>query len=868
MPLTPGTKLGPYEIVSPLGAGGMGEVYRATDTNLGRQVALKVLPPAFANDAERMARFKREAQTLASLNHPNIATIHGIEGNAIVMELVEGKDLAGPLPLDEALPIARQIAEALEAAHEKQIVHRDLKPANIKITPQGVVKLLDFGLAKAAEPEQHDISNSPTMSLAMTSAGMILGTAAYMSPEQARGKQVDRRADIWAFGVVVLEMLTGQKTYTGDTIADTLAAVITKDPTLTDLPANTPPFLRTLIQRCLEKDPRRRLQWIGEARLAIETYIANPTAAAEAAPASQPSRPAWLAWAAAAAMAITAATFGILHFREITPLPPLVQFDILPPENTGFGSSFAVSPDGRKIAVVLDEGIDANGRYVAVRPLDSHEFKKLPNTNYAYTLFWSADSKSIGLDPYQRRITRHDLATGQSKLLFRPNFAGRAFSLASDGGLLTLSRNTGMMYAPPNAASLKHVSLKSAPEGSTIQYAALIGDGRMAAFTFSGAGLFTAPIDTGEAKLLDQRVDGQFQIVGDQILYIHDGALHALPFDAGRNATSGEPVLVMPQTYNFSASASGVLVTQTKPLTDATRPKLAILDRLSKSSSPAVELGGHQAISPDGQRIAYSKINPGGVGTNIWSYDIKRQTHERLTTSKSNEGTPVWSPDSKQVAYVSMGNSPSAYSIYKVAANGTGQPELIVQSESFIHHVAWSPDGAYLAWDGGAADHFDLSLFPLRVSDHKERPFLTNQFSKAQPEFSPDSQWLAYISDETGRYEVYLQSVTGKPGRLLVSKDGGIQPRFRKDGTELVYLAADGKLISVPIKFTASQPELGAPKELFQTALRGESTITHFSMLPDGRGFLLTTGLNKEELGPPQPLKVFINWKNLLNHTH
>jgi serine/threonine protein kinase len=560
MPLTAGHKIGPYEIVSPLGAGGMGEVYRATDTNLGRQVALKVLPPAFAKDTERMARFKREAQVLASLNHPNIASIYGIEGSAIVMELVEGKDLAGPLPLEEALPIAKQIAEALEAAHEKGIVHRDLKPANVKITPEGVVKLLDFGLAKAVAEEPVDMSNSPTLSLAMTSAGMILGTAAYMSPEQARGKTVDRRADIWAFGVVLLETLTGKRTYSGDTIADTLAAVIKDSPSMAALPPETPLFLRKLIARCMEKDPRRRLRDIGEARVAIEDYLANPDAGTENPRRTEARTTSWIA---AAVLAVALAAVSFAYFRQAPPSKPLIKFDILPPEGTFFGTGFAVSPDGRRLVYILDKGIGGKGRELGIRSLDSTTTSILPGTPNAILPFWSPGSRAIGFICFGDTI-RIDLENGQSKSLGQITNVPLSASWGKNGDLLFLSRMEGLLSVPAEGGTVKRIDLKL-PNDASIQRAALVAGGATIAYSVSGSGLYMASLDGGQPKSIDPRVDGRFQILHDYILYVKQGALYALRFDAGSIAVSGDPMLVSDRTNLFSASENGVLVAQDAP---------------------------------------------------------------------------------------------------------------------------------------------------------------------------------------------------------------------------------------------------------------------------------------------------------------
>ncbi|MBI3694947.1 MAG: serine/threonine-protein kinase [Acidobacteria bacterium] len=505
MPISAGTRLGPYEIVASLGAGGMGEVYRARDARLGRDVALKVLPEVFAKDAERMARFEREAQVLASLNHPNIAALYGLEESggvrALVMELVEGPTLAeriedGPIPIDEALPIARQIAEALEAAHEKGIIHRDLKPSNVKVKADGAVKVLDFGLAKALEddPASSDVRNSPTLSLAATRAGVILGTAAYMPPEQAKGKPVDRRADIWAFGVVLFEMLTGQQLFAGETAGDTLAAVIKDEPKWDRLPESTPPAIRKLLRRCLDRDPRRRLRDIGEARLVIEDVMAG-------APAEEPSpRPRVSAsprlavsWVVAGALLISTLVLAFLYFGETPPAERVMRYSVPAPEKASI-HSFAISPDGRYLAIAAT----AQGkRYLWVRALDALQPQLLPGTEEAANPFWSPDSRWIGFFA-QGKLKKIAVSGGPAQTLCDAA-AGRGGAWNRDGVILFAPSPTGPLFRVSAVGGVP-VQVAKAEGGGTHRNPVFLPDGRRFLYQVTGgtadkAGVHVASLD-------------------------------------------------------------------------------------------------------------------------------------------------------------------------------------------------------------------------------------------------------------------------------------------------------------------------------------------------------------------------------------
>ena len=577
MPLSAGHRIGPYEIVSPLGAGGMGEVYRATDTNLGRQVALKVLPPAFANDAERMARFKREAQVLASLNHPNIAAIYGIEGSAIVMELVEGKDLGGPLPLEEALPIAKQIIEALEAAHEKGIVHRDLKPANIKITPQGVVKVLDFGLAKATEdPAISDPSNSPTLSIAGTQSGMIMGTAGYMSPEQASGRTVDRRADIWSFGVVLWEMLSGRKLFDGETIMHTLADVVRGEIDLNRLPAEVPVAIRGFIKRCLDRDVKRRMQAIGEARIVIEDYLAKPVggtevprqdeALAQELKAHYPTS--WLTRgiAVVATLAAIAGWFGWYIATRPAPLRPLVQMNIeLDPDAPIAANTFhplAISPDGTRIAVVL-RGSDGKS-LLSTRLLQQSKLVPLSGTEKSGSPFFSPDGQWIGFwaDGKLKKISVNGGAAVticDTGLMLGASWGDDGNIVLAIGNISALSRVSSAGGTPAPATKLNqgertHRWPQVLPGSQTIMFTA----NSVSTNDYDNASVDAISVKSGQRKTLVRGgFSGRYLPTGNRkghLVYMHKGTLFAAPFDPEGLALTGPAV---PALENVSSNGFG-----------------------------------------------------------------------------------------------------------------------------------------------------------------------------------------------------------------------------------------------------------------------------------------------------------------------
>ncbi len=886
-------RIGPYEIVALLGAGGMGEVYRARDPRLHREVAIKVLSAVFAQDAERMARFQREAELLASLNHPNIAILYGLEESegerALVMELVEGPTLAqrlatGAMALEEALGIARQVAEALEAAHEKGIIHRDLKPANVKVTPEGTVKVLDFGLAKALadEPVVSAPADSPTLSMGATRAGVILGTAAYMPPEQAKGKPVDRRADIWSFGVVLLEMLTGRRVFTGETAAETLASVLLKDPEFDALPAGTPATIRRLLRRCLEKDPRKRLRDIGEARITIEEVLAGAPAE-EAAPrpvAPAPSRRpvlAWVvAWVVAALAALAAGLVSFVHFREAPPRPETVRFDVSPPEGarSTFDSSAAptVSPDGRHLLFLAAKGAET---MLYVRSLDSAEARPLAGTNHAFHPFWSPDSRSIGFFA-EGNLKRVELAGG-SPIMLCP--VGTPFDNQGKGA--TWNRDGVIVFATPREEPLFRIAASGGkperlteldpsqeeshrwpyflPDDNHFLYLAR-HKGRENAAVYIGS--LGSHGSKGGRKLLfrnDTRVAyaGGPEGVG-YLLFAQGDTLMAQSFDPGRLELRGKPlrvagpVRVFPRAnlVAFSVSAGGVLAFFPDSMERLER--LVRFDRSGRELAKMGNPGGYSnpRFSPDGKALLY--IGPGG----FWIADVERDVHSRFAVTGKEARGATWSADGKEVFYAtSAGGAVFSSRLLRSTYRGAGEPSLLLETGSIILPQTLSPDGKTLLLETHLQPAGDIALVTLAGKPSIE-PWLKSEFAEHEPRFSPDGRWVSYVSDESGQNEVYVRSFPGGENQVRISTAGGMAAFWRRDGKEIVYLAPDGAFLSVTVNPVAGALAPAAPKALFRVP--GASFA---DMRGDGQQFVAVIA----DAAATQPIRMVLNWTAALD---
>ena len=806
MPVSPGDRLGPYEILARIGAGGMGEVYQARDTRLGRMVAVKISAEQFSE------RFEREARAIAALNHPYICTLYDVGPNYLVMEYIEGPTLAeriraGAPPAEETLRIASQIAEALEAAHEKGIVHRDLKPANIKFTADGKVKVLDFGLAKAFEGStaSADPASSPTLTLAGTRAGVILGTAAYMSPEQARGQPVDKRADIWSFGVVLLEMLTGRDTFHGETVSDTLASVLRADLEWNTLPATTPAAIRRLLRRCLERDRNQRLHDIADARLEIEEALANPIEAPAPIPATVPQsrRRLVVPWAVAGLLLVSTVWLAIELQRDGPP-EPNVEASLLPPEKATFTpvqpnvGGLSLSPDGRSLAFVAMQ----DGRNMLwVRRLDSSAARPLPGTNGAYYPFWSPDSRFLAFfAPNQLKkieVTGGptqvlcEIAVGRGGTWSRDDvivFSGIDRILhrvaATGGHPVPLTR-----LDPKNGESI-HNWPWFLPDGRHFLY--LAGGGQGGGVIYAGS--IDGKPETGQRTEVIRTASNVVYAssLGTKragwLLFLRDGTLFAQRFNAATLKVEGETLPVAERVgymntgafANFSVSETGVLVYGHESI-EANR--LVLVSRDGKQSPVSAPPGTYRQprLSPDGTKVAVSHAEAQSGNLDIWVVDLVRGIPSRFTFDPASDVFPLWSPDGKQIAFGSYRDGNPV--LYGKAANGAGKEEPLLEAQAGRGQAAydWSRDGRYIMYMSlGTRGGPDLWVLDLK--ERKTAPFLATQFNESQAQFSPDGRWVAYSSDESGHYEIYVRNFTGPVARFQVSGSGGAQPRWRADG--------------------------------------------------------------------------------------
>jgi len=866
------TRRGHYELGELIGAGGMGEVYRARDTKLKRDVALKILPEVFANDPDRMARFQREAELLASLNHPNIATIYGVEERALAMELVEGQTLAGPLPLETALNYAKQIAEALEYAHERGVIHRDLKPANVKITPEGTLKLLDFGLAKATEDPAapSDASNSPTLTLGATTVGVILGTAAYMSPEQASGKAADRRSDIWSFGAVLYEILSGKQAFAGEFVSDTLASVLKLDPDWNALPSSTPQSIRKLIRKCLTKDRKQRLQAIGDARIELEQSQAE-----DAALPVQRKRVLVLPWAIATLMTLVA---GVALWAWLRPAPEeprsIVRFSTTVPIAPDGRGLVALSPDGTRIAF-----IGGPQRQIFVRRLDQFEATLLAGTENSNSLAFSPDGEWIsyisGRASPNSVLKKIQFAGGPPQTLANaPSVAGPPiqswgeddyiyFSVAEDGALHRVPSSGGQAEVFARLDAKQDEVMLIAPQ--------LLPDRRhvLASILPTGRGpnsfrLVVLDLHSGERKtLLEDTGLGVYAPTwptskSGHLLYLSSatGSIMALPFDVPPLKVHGSPVPVLEGVrvnggalYTFAFSESGTLAyVPGMALTTASRT-LVWVDRQGAeeptSCSPP-RLFNLVRLSPNDERLAVEVQNPDRGQADVWVCDLTRGSMSRITSTQSNI-KPVWTPDGKHVIYRS---SPGP-TIFMAPIDG-GRPVAIGNADFMPDSV--SPDGRLVIGRSGtifaARGVSVLSIEEATNSQTKTR-VLDLSFGGNDVQFSPDGKWLAYESRETGRPEIYVQMYPGPGGKTTISTDGGTAPRWSRSG-ELFYRNGD-KMMAVEIQTTPAF-HAGKPKFLFERNLSNGYDVTL-----DGKRFLVIKGQDLRPTTSDQ-LNVVVNW--------
>jgi Tol biopolymer transport system component len=858
MPLSAGTRLGPYEILAPIGAGGMGEVYRARDTKLDRDVAIKVLPAALAQDAERLARFEREAKVLASLNHPNIAQIYGVEESgdvrALVMELVPGESLKGPLPLETALSYAKQIADALEAAHEKGIVHRDLKPANIMVTPAGVIKVLDFGLASVLNRDREgaDPASSPTLTISPTRAGMILGTAAYMSPEQARGKAVDKRADIWAFGAVFFEMLTGRRLFDGETVSDTLAHVLTKEPDWEQVPAK----VRRVLEACLQKDPRQRLQAIGDWRLLLTDAQPQVTAPLALNRASR-SR---LGWIVAGLLALALAGLGGLYWRATRPVDrPLMRLsvDLGPDAVAGRFTTTAISPDGARLVFPIQS---ADGtEMLAARLLDETKPSALSGTENGRDPFFSPDGKWIGFfaDGKLKKVS----AQGGAPIVLCEAPDPRGASWGEDGNIVAaldgasaLSQIPSEGGAPQPVTKLQGMLTHRWPQVLPAREAVLFTLSSTLV-AFEDASIAVASLKTGDIKILVHGgYFGRYLPTGNatgHLVYVHEGVLFAVPFDPARLALGGTAVPILEDLASdpgsgagqFSFSRTESLVYRSGRVSAKSYP-LSWLDNSGKTKVLLATPGFYVAprFSPDGQRVAVSQILANE--RRILVYDWQRDATSRLAFDAPLAAYPTWSPDAKHI--VIRFSSAGGYTLGWIRADGAGDTQHLLDSKNIVTPYSFFPDGRRLAYyENDPANGIDLWTLPLDVSDPdhpkagKPEPFLRTPANERNPAVSPDGLWISYASDESGRFEVYVRPFPGPGGKWQISSAGGRLPIWSRKGRELYFQNLDNRIMVADYEAKNGSFDAGKPRLWSDQQVHDISGILNYDLAPDGERFAI-----------------------------
>jgi Tol biopolymer transport system component len=875
-----GREIGAYRILSLLGAGGMGEVYRARDTKLGRDVAIKILPSTFTHDAERRARFEREARVLAALNHPHIGAIHGLEQadgvQALVLELVEGETLAerltrGPLSISDGLAIGRQIADALEAAHEKGIVHRDLKPANIKITPNGNVKVLDFGLAKATGPNLPDL---PTITVDATQEGSILGTAAYMSPEQARGQPVDRRTDVWAFGCVLYEMLSGRAAFARATFPDTVAAIVEREPDWSALPASTSPHLRHLLRRCVVKNPKMRLQAIGDARVQIEELISGAAVETIAAGSTQPhaQRSARFATIVAGILLVIAAALAVpttLYFRRTVADPPTTRFEISTPTTSDL-VSFALSADGQQLAfVATTEGTSR----LWVRPLDQVTAQPLPDTEGARYPFWKPDGREIGFFA-DGKLKRIALGSVNSSLVAdAPN--GRGGTWNQDGVIVFAPAGFGVLLSVkvPGGTPVPVTRLPSSV--GSHRFPQFLPDGRRFLYLGgTGAGLgrdmFVGSLDGTESKRVRSATSVAVYAAPASLLWVEEGVLVAQPFDPARAVVTGEPIPVVQNVgldeavYRgmFAVSATGVLAHRTG---QGQRRQLTWIDRdgIARGTVGAPDDSGLSGVelSPDGKRVAVTRAVESN--SDVWLIDTDGGDFQRLTFEPGLDHSPVWSSDGTRFVFGSPRNGPA--NLFEKAASGAGNEKLLLVSDQPKLALDWSRDGQWLLYNTlHPKTGLDIWAVPM-PPDRKPVAVMDTPFDETGAQFSPNGRWVTYQSNESKPARIYIRPFPGPGGTVQVPGTGGSQPRWSRDGKELFYLGLDGRLMAVPIATGADgQLQPGSAVALFRPQLAGGPNINtsglgtkaQYAVGPDGR-FLMNISL---EAATATPITVVLNW--------
>ena len=891
MTLDVGAKLGRYEIRSKLGEGGMGEVYRAYDAAMHREVAIKVLPAALSADKERLARFEQEAQTAGSLNHPNILVIHHIDTHDgapyIVSELLEGETLRermGGVALSQrkAIDYALQIAHGLAAAHEKGIVHRDLKPENVFITKDGRVKILDFGLAKLTGGSDGSQSQTeiPTRRVD-TDPGVVMGTIGYMSPEQVRGKPADHRSDIFSFGAILYEMLSGRRAFRGESTADTISAILREDPPdLSTTNRGINPAVERVVNHCLEKSPEERFNSARDLAFALEalsgsTAISNQTAAVLALPPARSRAREWLPWAVAAAGVLLAGVvFVVPYFRRAPAADEreALRFSIPLPEKALTLGPPQISPDGSRLVYRLNT--EDGKELLWVRPLGSLDARPLAGTDGAVQPFWSPDNRSIAFFA-SRKLKRVDLSGGTPQTLCDAP-AAVSGSWSRDGVIIFSRGVAEGLYRVPAAggAPVRITEVDGSRNELEHTWPYFLPDGRHFLYLARNAqpensAIYLGWLDSKETKRLLQAHSSAAYAPPGYLLFVREQTLMAQGFDADRLEPKGEAFPVAEQALRnpvngramFSVSENGVLALRTGGLALS---QLIWYDRAGRQLGIVTPTGNYNApsLSPDEKRVAVSRVDFQTISaSDIWLIDLARGAQIRFTTDLAGDTFPAWSPGGDRIAFVSTRGGLT--SIYQKASGGTGAEEALVTSGELKYNPDWSPDGRFILYAQlNPTTNVDLLLLPLS-GERKPEPFLQTNFIEAQGRFSPDGRWVAYVSNETGQFEVYVQGFPAAGGKVPVSTGGGSQPQWRADGRELYYYTPDRKLMGVEVSGEGLTFKVGAARPLFAIRVggagvdRGFPGNGYYTPARDGKRFFVA---GSPEVPEPQQITVVLNW--------
>jgi Tol biopolymer transport system component len=892
MALASGTKLGPYEILAPLGAGGMGEVYRARDTRLGRDVAVKVLPSSYADNKERLQRFEQEACAAGALNHPNILSIYDVgthNGSPyVISELLEGVTLRERLsgigmPSRKAIDYARQIAHGLAAAHEKGILHRDLKPENLFITKDERLKILDFGLAKLTGVDDAQAQTEIPTRRIDTNPGVVMGTVGYMSPEQLQGKPVDHRSDIFSFGAIFYEMLSNRRAFHGESAAETMSAILKEDPAdLSETNKNIAPAIERVVHHCLEKNREARFHSASDLAFALEalsgaTTISGQTATAIAPAWEQPerrNRRIWIGATLLLGLALLAALpFVAAYFRKPAPAEGhATRFLVFPPEkSTLIGGGQHISPDGLHLIFVASS--PDGKRLLWTRPLDSVAAQTLPGTDEGSNPFWSPDSRFVGFFAAGGKLKKVELSGGPAQTL--ADVLGGGGGTWNRDGVIVFARSfTEGLYRVPatGGPSVPVTTLDESRKETAHVWPCFLPDGRHFLYLARSAqkentAIYVASLDSKERKLLINADSGPAYAPPGFLLFLRERTLMAQAFNADKLQLTGEAFPIAEHVgFNavngrgfFSVSETGVLIFLSSSTANT---QLAWFDRGGKQlalvGAPAADSG--MRLSTDEKRLAVSRLDPQAGSADIWLIDLERNNPSRFTFDQANESTPVWSPDGSRIVFASNRNG--IVNIYQRLSNGTGNDALLLKFADPTGPHDWSPDGKFILF-GVLSPKTNVDLWILPMSgDQKPTPFIQTEFTEVQGRFSPDGRWLAYTSNESGSYQVYVQSFPTSGGKWQVSTGGGAQPQWRRDGKELFYLAPDRKIMAVEVNSTGPTFVAGVPKPLFEAHVStifpgGAGNWPYYAVTGDGQRFLVNTLVGDSQSAP---LTVVMNW--------